>query len=133
MAALHNPALLAGRLMLAFIFIVEGGLKIAHYEAVVGYMQGSGVPGALLPLVILTELGGGLLIALGLFTWFAALALAGFALLTALFFHMDFGNPDQVIQVYKNIAIGGGFVVLAAAGPGAISLDARRKHPVVKG
>ena len=133
MAALHNPALLAGRLMLAFIFIVEGGMKIAHYEAVVGYMQGYGVPGALLPLVILAELGGGLLVAVGLFTWLAALALAGFALLTALFFHLDFSNPDQVIQIYKNIAIAGGFVVLAAAGPGSISLDTRRKRAVVKG
>ena len=133
MATLHDPALLIGRLMLAFIFIVEGGMKIAHYGAIVGYMEGYGVPGALLPLVILTELGGGLLVAAGLFTWLAAIALAGFSLLTALFFHTDFSNPDQVIQIYKNIAIAGGFVVLAAAGPGAISLDALRKRAVVKG
>ena len=133
MQALQNPAFLAGRLMLAFIFVIEGGLKIAHYDAIVEYMQGYGVPGSLLPLVILTELGGGLLVAIGLFTRLAAGALAGFSLLTAFFFHTDFSNPDQVIQIYKNIAIAGGFVLLVAAGPGALSLDALRKGAVVKG
>jgi putative oxidoreductase len=132
MSALHDPALLAGRLMLAFIFIVEGSMKIAHYESVSGYMESYGVPGSLLPLVVLTELGGGLLVAIGLFTGLAALALAGFSLLTTLFFHMDFSNPDQVIQIYKNISMAGGFVVLAAVGPGVISVDALRNRAVVK-
>jgi len=124
MLRLRDPALLLGRLMLAFIFIVEGGLKIAHYSAIVDYMQPYGVSGQLLPLVILTELGGGLLVALGLMTQGAAIALAGFCLATALFFHRDFADPDQLIQLYKNVAIAGGFLVLAAAGPGAWSLDA---------
>jgi putative oxidoreductase len=132
MAALHNPVLLVGRLMLAFIFVIDGAQKVVHYEGIVGYMESYGVPGSLLPLVILTELGGGLLVALGLLTRLAALALAGFSLLTAVFFHSDFSNPDQVIQIYKNIAIAGGFVALAAAGPGALSLDALRKRAVVK-
>jgi putative oxidoreductase len=43
-------------------------------------MEAAGVPGALLPLVVLVEAGGGLLVALGLFTRPAALALAGFTL-----------------------------------------------------
>ena len=124
MLRLRDPALLLGRLMLAFIFIVEGGLKIAHYSAIVDYMQAFGLSGRLLPLVILTELGGGLLVALGLMTRWAAVALAGFCLATALFFHRDFADPDQQIQLYKNVAIAGGFLVLAVSGPGAWSLDA---------
>jgi putative oxidoreductase len=123
---------LAGRLMLAFIFVIDGTQKIVHYEGIVGYMESYGVPGSLLPLVILTELGGGLFVALGLAVRLAAVALAGYALLTAIFFHMDFSDPDQVIQIYKNIAIAGGFIVLFAAGPGRWSLDRLRRRPVVK-
>lgn len=87
------------------------------------------MPGILLPLVILTELGGGLLVAFGLFARYAAFALAGFALLTALFFHWNFGDPDQVIHFMKNLAIAGGFLLLTAFGAGAWSLDTwRRGH-----
>jgi putative oxidoreductase len=133
MATLPNFALLIGRLMLAFIFIVEGAMKITHYDAIIEYMQGSGVSGRLLPLVILAELGGGLLVAVGLLTRLAALGLAAFCLLTAYFFHFDFSNADQVIQIYKNLAMAGGFIVLAAAGPGAWSLDGLRHRAVVNG
>lgn len=123
MATFRDPALLVGRLMLAFIFVFEGWFKVTHYGGVVEYMQGHGVSGRLLPLVILAELGGGLAVALGLLTRLAAAGLAAFCLLTALFFHSDFGDPDQVIQAYKNIAMAGGFVLLAATGPGRWSLD----------
>ena len=104
------------------IFVVEGWLKISDYAGTQGYMEANGVPGPLLPLVILTELGGGLLVAFGLFTRWAAVALAGFCLLTALFFHMA---PDQAVHFYKNLAMAGGFLTLAAHEAGAWSLDGR--------
>jgi putative oxidoreductase len=128
MRHLQDLAALAGRLMLALIFVLEGALKIASYAATVDYMEAYGVPGALLPLVILTELGGGLLVAAGLFTRPAAVALAGFCLLTALFFHRDIGDTNQFINFFKNLAIAGGFLTLAAFGPGGWSLDARRRR-----
>lgn len=116
-------AALAGRLLLSLIFVVEGWLKIFDYAATQGYMQANRVSGTLLPLVILTELGGGILVALGLFARWVALALAGFCLLTALFFHMA---PDEAVHFYKNLAMAGGFLILAAQGPGGWSLDAWR-------
>lgn len=112
--------------MLALIFVVEGWLKIGNYAGVAEYMTSYGVPSALLPAVILVELGAGMLVAVGLMARFAALALAGFCILTALFFHRDLGDPDQVIQAYKNLAMTGGFLLLAAFGPGAWSVDAWR-------
>jgi hypothetical protein len=80
-----GPLGLLARAMLAYIFIVEGAEKIAGYSGVADYMQAHGVDGRLLPLVILAELGGGLLVLFGLKTRWAAIALFGFCLLTALF------------------------------------------------
>ena len=88
--------------MLAYVFIVEGARKIAGYSGVAGYMQAHGVDGRLLPLVILTELGGGLLVLFGLKTRWAAIALFGFCLLTALFFHM---GADRAIQLQKKTSL----------------------------
>jgi putative oxidoreductase len=109
--------------MLAYIFIVEGAEKIGNYAGIVDYMQANGVDGRLLPLVILTELGGGLLVLFGLKTRWAAIALCGYCLLTALFFHT---GSNQVIELRKNVAMAGGFLTLAILGPGAWSLDAWR-------
>jgi putative oxidoreductase len=90
-------------------------------------MQAHGVDGRLLPLVILTELGGGLLVLFGLKTRWAAIAFFGFCLLTALCFHT---GADQAIQLQKNVAMAGGFLALALLGPGAWSLDAWRARAV---
>ena len=57
MTKLQAPTVLLARLMLAFIFIAEGWSKLGAYEGTVRYMESHGVPGTLLPLVILTELG----------------------------------------------------------------------------
>jgi putative oxidoreductase len=122
-----GPLGLLARAMMAYIFIVEGAGKIASYAGVVEYMQAHGVDGRLLPLVILTELGGGLLILFGLKTRWAAIWLLGFCLLTALFFHT---SSDQAVELQKNVAIAGGFLTLAILGPGAWSLDAWRGRAV---
>jgi len=118
-----DPAVLLARALMAYIFIVEGYGKLLHYSDVGEYMQSHGVPAMLLPLVILTELGGGLLILGGLMTRWAAIGLGGFAILTALIFHGDGADADQTINFQKNFAIAGGFLVLAVLGPGAWSLD----------
>ncbi len=122
-----NPASsLAGRVLIAAIFLLSGFSKITGYDGTVAYMQSQGVPGGLLPLVIAAELGGGLLIVLGLWTRVVALGLAGFTLLAALLFHAQAGDPMQQIMLLKNVAIAGGFLFLLANGAGAWSLDARR-------
>ena len=127
-----GPLGLLARAMLAYIFIVEGAQKITTYASVADYMQSSGVDGRLLPIVILTELGGGLLVLFGLKTRWAAIALSGYCLLTALFFHLSVEifnlGADQTIHFNKNVAMAGGFLALALLGPGAWSLDAWRRR-----
>ncbi len=127
MQNLQALAILAARLLLALIFVVDGWLILTNYSGTVDYMESYNVPGFLLPLVLLTELGGGLLVALGLFARYAGFALAGFSLLTALFFHRNFGDLDQILHFMKDFAIAGGFLLLTAFGGGAWSLDAWRK------
>lgn len=115
-----------GRVLLAIMFIQAGIEKIFGYAGAQGYMESHGVPGWLLPAVIFVEAGCGLGVLLGLFTRWSAILLAGFSILAALFFHMDFADQMQMINFMKNITIAGGFLVLAGAGPGAFALDNRR-------
>ena len=130
---LQNPLALLGRILLALIFITSGFGKIGGFDGVVGYIASKGLPmpAVVAALTILIELGGGLAIAFGFMTRWAALALAVFSLLAGLIFHAYWAVPaDQVmnmqINFWKNVAIAGGFLALAAFGPGAISVDAKR-------
>jgi putative oxidoreductase len=118
-----GPLMLIARVMFAYSFIVEGAGKMASYAQVAGYMRAHGVDPRLLPLVILTELGGGLLVLFGLKTRWAAIALCGFCLLTALLFHQ---GADQTIEFQKSLVMAGGFLTLATLGPGPWSIDAWR-------
>ena len=63
-----GPLVLLARAMLAYIFIADGYGAIASFADVGAYMAQHGVSPALLPVVILTEIGGGLLILAGLKT-----------------------------------------------------------------
>jgi len=116
-----------GRALMSAIFILSGIGKIGAYAATQGYMESKGVPGVLLPAVILLELGGGLAVLLGWQTRISAFLLAGFCLLSALIFHTNFGDQMQSILFLKNMAMAGGFLFLVAGGAGAWSLDARRR------
>ncbi len=94
-----------------------------------------GVPGGLLPLVILTELGGGILILIGFQTRLASILLAGFCVISGYLFHFlaVTGDPANAmadmtnqIMFMKNLAIAGGFLALFASGAGAWSVDAKK-------
>ncbi|MDE2579301.1 MAG: DoxX family protein [Hyphomicrobiales bacterium] len=121
--SLNNAALLAARILMCVLFVVAGYGKITGYAHTQAYMQSAGVPGPLLPLVIATELGGGLAILLGFQTRIVAVLLAGFTVLSALFFHTNFADQNQMINFMKNLAIAGGFLSLFVSGAGAWSLD----------
>ena len=118
---------MTGRVLMSAIFVMAGISKLGSYAATQGYMESMGVPGILLPLVILLELGGGLAVLLGWQTRISAFLLAGFCIVSALIFHASFGDQMQSILFMKNLAMAGGFLFLVADGAGAWSLDARRQ------
>ncbi|WP_137817911.1 DoxX family protein [Pseudomonas sp. 2FG] len=124
---MNNAIVLVARLFLAHIFLLAGLGKLgAGYAGTQGYMESMGVPGALLPLVIALEIGGGLAVIVGFLTRWAALALAGFCLAAALIFHRNWSDEMQMIMFMKNFAIAGGFLLLYVQGAGAFSIDAWR-------
>lgn len=134
MNALQNPLSLAGRVLLAALFIPAGFGKIAGFAGTVGYIASKGLPFptllAMAALVI--ELGGGIALLVGAMTRWAALALAVFTATAAIFFHNYWGVPAeqammQQMMFWKNIAITGGLLGFAAFGAGAWSIDARRQ------
>ena len=127
-ASTQNATVLIGRVLLATIFILSGFSKIGGYAGTVGYMEAKGVPGILLPLVILTELGGGLCILAGFQTRIVALLLAGFCLVSAVLFHFQPADQGQMVNFMKNLAIAGGFLVLMSNGAGAYSIDSMTKR-----
>ena len=117
---------LAARLLMAQIFLISGIGKIAGYAGTQAYMAQMGVPGALLPLVILTEVGGALALLFGFQARWAALALAGFTLLAGLIFHFKPDDQMQMISFMKNLAITGGLLMFVRHGAGAPGIDRQR-------
>jgi putative oxidoreductase len=115
---------LVARILLAQIFIMSGVGKLgAGYIGTQAYMQSFGVPGALLPLVIALEIGGGLAIVVGFLTRWAALALAIYTLIAALIFHSHLSDQAQAINFMKNLAMTGGLLLLALHGPGRFAVE----------
>jgi putative oxidoreductase len=124
---LQNAADLAGRVLLAALFLISGVGKIGAYEATAGYMASTGVPSFTLPVVIALEILGALAIIAGFHTRIVALGLAVFTLATAVLFHSNFGDQMQMLMFLKNVSIAGGFLCLAARGAGMYSLDRMRR------
>jgi putative oxidoreductase len=116
-------ASLTGRLLMAAIFVISGCAKVASYDATASLMAAHGLPPELLPIVILTELGGGLALIIGWRVRWVALALAGYCVLSALTFHLELSNSDQAFNFLKNLAMAGGFLQLHAFGSGRFAVD----------
>ena len=132
-ASMQNTLALVGRLLLALLFIPAGLGKIGGFAGTVGYIGSVGLPlptlGAILAIVV--EVGAGLALLAGFGTRVAAVALALFTLVATVIFHAYWAVPPeqammQQLMFFKNVAVVGGLLVLAAHGAGAFSVDGRR-------
>jgi putative oxidoreductase len=115
-----------GRVLLAAIFVFSGIGKALAPAGAIGYIESVGLPFATLGVIaaIAIELGGGVMLALGIKTRLVAALLAAFSVVTALVFHNALGDQNQLIHFLKNIAMAGGLLQVVAFGAGAYSLDA---------
>jgi len=118
---------LVARIFLAALFIIAGLGKLADPAGTIGYIASVGLP---LPSVAYggaaaLEVLGGLAVLVGFKTRLAALAIAGFSLVSAGIFHNQLSDQIQFVMFMKNVAIAGGFLLLAAFGPGRYSFDRR--------
>lgn len=121
--------LLLGRAGLAFLLLLSGAGRLAHYASAQQSLETLGLSAALLPLLILLEIGGGVAMLAGAFTRVLAGALALLTLAAGIGLYGDFTDQLQFIQLSKHAAMAGGFVMLAATGAGAFSVDAWRHPP----
>jgi putative oxidoreductase len=106
---------IAGRSLLALLFILAGAAKIAGPKPFLDHMAAHHIPGQLLPLVIALELAAGPALLIGWQQSFAAGALALFCLATAFGFHLDLADKAERTLFVKDLAIAGGLMVIAAS------------------
>ncbi|MFM0212387.1 DoxX family protein [Paraburkholderia sediminicola] len=118
---------LLGRILIGAPFVMSGLGKLAAYSATVGYIAAMGLPVPPLAFVVsvLVELGGGLLLLSGYRVRLVSVAMAVFCVVTALFFHHNFADQNQMINFLKNVMMAGGLLQITYFGAGAFSLDAR--------
>ena len=121
------------RIFLAVLFVMSGWAKLNGFEGTVGYVASNGlpVPQLFAALTILVELGGGILLILGLFSRLAAFIMAGFVLLTIVLVHHFWTMADaemaaNQLAAMKNLAIAGGLLMVTAFGPGAWAIGPGR-------
>lgn len=124
MKTLSNLAVLVARIFIFAWFLPAGLEKIGGYAATAGYMASQGVPGWLLPLVIVTEIGGAIFLLFGWRTRLVSFLLAGYTILAVLLFHLHPGDETGKIVQMAELVDAGGFLVLFAHGAGDWSLDA---------
>ncbi|GLK82815.1 LysR family transcriptional regulator [Ancylobacter defluvii] len=120
---------LAGRLLIAPLFLLSGISKLSAPAATIGMIASSGLPLATLGFVaaVLVEVVGSVALIVGYRTRLVATVMALFTLATALAFHANLGDQNQFIHFFKNISIVGGLLQIAAFGAGRFSLDARTR------
>jgi putative oxidoreductase len=120
-----NTYLLAARVLLGLLFVVAGLGKLGDVAGFGGYMATAGIPAVLAWPVVLFEIAAGAALIAGLQTRVTAIALAAFCVASGLLYHFDLADQMQTTQLLKNLALAGGYIVIAVTGPGALSLDAR--------
>jgi len=125
---------LAGRILLALIFVISGYNKLVGFDGTVGYIASKGLPLPQLAAAaaIAIELVGGVLLVIGWQTRWAATAIFLFMIPTTLIFHAFWAAPAanlqmETIQFMKNLCIMGGMLYVMAFGAGPLSVD-NRKH-----
>jgi putative oxidoreductase len=127
--SLQSVVPLAGRILIAPLFLLSGVSKLTAPAATIGMIASSGLPFAPLgfALAVLVEVAGSIALVVGYRTRLVAGVMALFTIATALAFHHNLADQNQFIHFFKNISITGGLLQLVSFGAGRLSVDARRR------
>ena len=122
---MNNLAALAGRILIAVIFLLSGIDKFMHFAPTFGYMKGAGLPFPefLLVASAVVETVAALAILAGWKTRWAAAALFLWMIPVTWVFHNPAGGMEQMAHFMKNVSISGGLLMLFAFGPGGLSVN----------
>ena len=112
-----------GRILLSALFLIEGVKKFFSQDETIMYMEDYGVPEVLFFPALIIEIVFPLLLIIGYKTKFSASVMALFTLTVAIIFHTNFNNDAQLIIFLKDIAIAGGFLIVASNEPKICSID----------
>ena len=120
---MDNIPITFGRLLLGLYFLIPGITKITGYAATAEYMTLHNIPmvGALLPITIVLQVGGGLSLMAGHLIKPIALVLAALTLAINVGMHdfwvtyPDVDTAHELQNFIKNLGIFAGLLVLASA------------------
>ena len=112
-----------GRLFISVLFIVEAVRKFLNPDMSMIYMSDHGVSEFLFYPSVAFELIFPLLLIVGYKTRILGSIMCLFTLTVALIFHLDFDSQIQLIMFLKDLAIAGGFLLIASREPGLCSID----------
>jgi putative oxidoreductase len=117
---------LFGRILIALIYLLSGFSKLTAPAATAAYIASAGLPLPALgvAIAVVVELIGGILLVVGYQTRIVAVIMALFTVAAAVSFHSNFADQNMFIHFFKNIAMAGGLLQVAAFGAGSLSLDA---------
>jgi putative oxidoreductase len=125
----NSSVLLVARCLVAGLFLWSGIGQVSGYDETTAFMIHSGVMASLLPIAVFVEMAGGILLIVGYRMRLTVLVLASFSVVTALLFHANFFDHQQMFHFLKNCAIAGGLLSFYVSGAGRLSFDGMAELP----
>ena len=116
---------LISRIFLSLVFLINSYSKMTNIDGTIGWMEMYGLPGFFIYPAIILELIAPILLIVGYQVRLSSIALGLFCLATAIIFLRDFADPMTLTNFLKNVALAGGFFILAINGPKEFSIDHR--------
>ena len=116
---------LISRIFLSLVFLINSYSKMTNIDGTIGWMEMYGLPGFFIYPAIILELIAPILLIVGYQVKLSSIALGLFCLATAIIFLRDFADPMTLTNFLKNVALAGGFFILAINGPKEFSIDHR--------